>query len=173
MQHQTITKNRTANQGNRMKKLITTILSFIISINAAPATADDEFFSKSVNQVFEQGIASQDISYFSDAFLRCGSILLLIDTMNDQSFGKPVFEGNPGMKLTLYGLQAQITLRDIRGGKWTDEEIQNMVARQQDGYHAIYLSRMNRNKQIDGEFVIHDPLLRNELEFCLQLANEL
>jgi hypothetical protein len=144
-------------------------LAFLIS----PLVLAEEVspFDKTPMELILKGSEEIEATYIASGFLRCGSLLTLIDTMMELSFGEPVFDNYPGKKMSGLGYNVAVKLAKKRGSKYTDQELMHSVANEQAGYDKIYMSRMQNNKLKSGDFFKEDAVLKAEMKECLEIAS--
>jgi len=153
-----------------MKKL-NIWLSALIFLGSAEVLAEEVSpFDKTPMELILKGSEEVEAAYVASGFLRCGSLLTLIDTMMELSFGEPVFDGNPGKKMSGLGYNVSVKLASDRGSKFTDQELMHSVANEQAGYDKIYITRMQNNKLTSGDFFKEDKVLMAEMKECLEIA---
>ena len=127
-------------------------------------------FDMTPMELITKGTNEAELAYFASGALRCGSLLALIDTMMELSFGEPVFEDAPGNKMSSLGYNISVALANNRGSKYTKEELMQSVLNEQSGYDKIYMTRMQNNKLTSGDFFKEDKHLMAETKECLEIA---
>jgi len=153
------------------RSLIGFLLVVSYYVGSAEVLADEVSpFDMTPMELITKGTNEAELAYIASGALRCGSLLRIIDTMMELSFGEPVFEGAPGKKMSGLGYNISVALANDRGSKYTKEELMQSVLNEQSGYDKIYMTRMQNNKLTSGDFFKEDKLLMAEMKECLEIA---
>ena len=168
--------NATHNKGTVMLNVTKQLRYLLVAVIASfitPAVLAEKAspFDKTPMELILKGTEETEAAYVASGFLRCGSLLTLIDTMMELSFGEPVFDSYPGKKLSGLGYNVSVTLAKKRESRYTDKELMHSVANEQAGYDEIYMSRMQNNKLKSGDFFKEDTVLLAEIKECLEIAS--
>ena len=154
-----------------MKNSNVLLITLAFLISPLVLAKDVSPFDKTPMELIKKGGEEIEATYIASGFLRCGSLLTLIDTMMELSFGEPVFDNYPGKKMSGLGYNVSVKLAKKRGSKYTDQELMHSVANEQAGYDKIYMSRMQNNKLKSGDFFKEDAVLKAEMKECLEIAS--
>ena len=154
-----------------MKNSNVLLLTLAFLISPLVLAKDVSPFDKTPMELILKGTEETEAAYVASGFLRCGSLLTLIDTMMELSFGEPVFDSYPGKKLSGLGYNVSVTLTKKRESGYTDKELMHSVANEQAGYDEIYMSRMQKKKLKSGDFFKEDAVLLAEIKECLEIAS--
>lgn len=155
--------------------VIRSLIGFLLVVSSYVVSAEvlaEEVspFNMTPMELITKGVEQEEGAYIASGALRCGSLLTLIDTMMELSFGEPVFDGSPGKKMSGIGYNISVALANKRGSKYTKEELMQSVLNEQSGYDKIYMTRMQNNKLRSGDFFKEDKLLMAETKECLEVA---
>jgi hypothetical protein len=126
-----------------------------------------------VSDMFFNGLKRHEIALVANAAARCGALytivgqVLLRDTADTAAAER--FD-ETGMNFSLIAMHSNAALLKQRGVNVDVAALNESALKQLDQFTEIYVERMTKNQQSDGEMWGSDELIQSDISFCTNLT---
>lgn len=158
-------------KGGRILKYLLMLMAIFVA--SASADEDPESWGK-IDRIFSNAVSSDDKPQLAYIAARCSGNLFAFaksfDTKSNSDVIQKQFLDSASLLMSAYA-----SLQENLGGYGVEGQQERLDAYgdQIRDFAKAYIDRMELNLQTKGSYVADDPFMKDEVNFCSELANSL